>query len=247
MQFEDIRIKDVHAVLHYTPNMKKWSAKNRKNHFVGIQLGGSALHCFKDHEFVLSGNCVYFFNQREDYDVEVQEAGEAFSVHFTTYDEIETDSFCIPIRNADEIVSLLERCEQYRVSKGGELMLHSTLYKLCNAIAHARRRVYAPMDARMATAREYMDAHFEAADCLHAAIAQSGLSARRFNDLFKGIFGTTPNRYLVTKRIDHAKSMLETQSLTVTEIAELCGFSDVYYFSKVFKQETGISPNRWKG
>ena len=247
MQFENIRIKDVHGVLHYTPGMKKWSAKNRKNHFIGIQLSGSATHRFANRDFVLSGNCVYFFNQREDYEVEVHEAGEAFSVHFTTYEEIETDSFCTPIGNAEEIVSLLSRCERYRSSNGGELMLLSALYQLCNVIFHAHSRVYAPMDARITAAKAHMDAHFATADCLHSAIAQSGLSPRRFNDLFKGCFDTTPNRYLVMRRIEQAKSMLEAQSLTVTEIAELCGFSDVYYFSKVFKQETGISPNRWKG
>lgn len=40
--------------------------------------------------------------------------------------------------------------------------------------------------------------------------------------------------------------MLETKSLTVIEVSELCGFSDVYYFSKVFKQVCGISPSKWK-
>ena len=86
MNFENLRIKDVRASIRYRPNIKHWQSKNRKDHFVGIQLSGSALHTFSDRNFVLFGNCVYFFNQREDYVVDVHEVGEAFSVHFTTYE-----------------------------------------------------------------------------------------------------------------------------------------------------------------
>jgi AraC-like DNA-binding protein len=93
---------------------------------------------------------------------------------------------------------------------------------------------------------EIIDTNFKDADCLRSAIDKCGLSSRRFGDLFNGAFGTTPNKYLILRRIENAKSMLETQGLTVSEVAELCGFSDVYYFSKVFKQVCGVSPSKWK-
>ena len=64
MLFEEIRVKDIRAILHYSPNITKWSAKNRKDHFVGIQLSGSAYHKFDGADFVLSRNHIYFFNQK---------------------------------------------------------------------------------------------------------------------------------------------------------------------------------------
>ncbi|MBQ9131441.1 MAG: helix-turn-helix transcriptional regulator [Clostridia bacterium] len=247
MIFEDMRIKDVRAVIHYTPNMAGWYAKERKDHFIGIQLCGSAHHKFNNRDFVLSSNCVYFFNQKDDYRVEVYERGESFSVHFTTYEDVETDSFCVPVENPEEFISLLQKAELLKHrSEEGELTLLSTLYKLCDVIARARRKTYFQRDGRIIAAKDYVEANFESSRCLSEAVALSGLSPRRFNDLFKGLFGTTPNRYLVLRRIEHAKSLLETQGLTVTEVAELCGFSDVYYFSKVFKQICGIPPSEWK-
>lgn len=246
MLFEDLRIKDVHAVLQYTPSMKRWSAKNRKNHFVGIMLGGKAHHDFGYQKFVLSRNCIYFFNQRDNYDVEVEEAGVSFSAHFTTYEELETDSFCILIENPDAILTLLQRAERLRHASGeGELALLSTLYRLCDAISHARQKAYFPKDARMDAARDYIDTHFKERDCIAVAVERSGLSSRRFGDLFKGNFGATPNSYLIRRRIEHARAMLETGSLSVSETAELCGFSDVYYFSKVFKQLCGVPPSKF--
>ena len=247
MTFEEIRIKDVRAILHYTPNMNGWAAKGRKDHFIGIQLCGSAHHQFRDHDFVLSSNCIYFFNQRDDYEVKVYERGESFSVHFTTYEEIDTDSFCVPVENPEEVLSLLQKAELLKHNGEEELSLLSTLYKLCHLLSRARRRTYVQRDGRILAAKAYMDANFTDGGCLGEAVARSGLSPRRFNDLFKGVVGTTPNRYLVLRRIEQAKALLELQSMTVSEIAEQCGFSDVYYFSKVFKQSCGMPPSKWNG
>ena len=247
MNFEEIRVKDVRAILRYRSNGTKWSAKNRKAHFIGIQLNGSALHKFDHHEFVLSRNCVYFFNQKENYEVELYDPCESFSVHFTTYGEIETESFCIPVENPEEFLSLLQKAEQLKqTSAEGDLALLSTVYKLCDLLSRTRHRAYVQKDARILRAKAYMDANYKGGTCLAEAIAQSGLSARRFGDLFRDMFGLSPNRYLILRRIEQAKSMLETNCLSVTEVAELCGFSDVYYFSKVFKQICGVSPSRWK-
>lgn len=247
MVFENLRIKDVRSILHYTPNIKKWRAQNRKNHIIGITLSGAAQHDFANQSFVLSRNCVYFFNQKDDYEVEVFEVGDSFSVHFTTQEGIETDSFCIPVENPGEIIALLQKAEQLsHVSGNGDLALLSALYKLCDAIFRARQKGYFPKDMRIYSAKDYIDAHFQDTDCLDSAVKQCGLSSRRFNDLFKGNFGTTPNKYLIQRRIEQAKNMLETKSLTVSEIADLCGFSDVYYFSKVFKQTCGVPPSKWE-
>lgn len=245
MVFEKLRVSEVRKVIRYRPNIKRWSAKVRKDHIIGIHLSGSALHDFGYQKFVLSGKCVFFFNQRDDYGVEVIETTEAFSIHFNTYEEIDTDSFCIPIANSSEIEGILHRAEIAKLADD-ELKLLALTYQLCAEIERIREKTYFPKNARMFNAKSYMDINFISSDCLSAAIAQSGLSSRRFNDLFKSNFDTTPNRYLTARRIEHAKTMLETKCLTVTEVADLCGFSDVYYFSKVFKQICGVPPSKWK-
>jgi len=245
MEFKNLRIENVRAVLRYRPNIKKWSAKNRKDHIVGIQMRGSARHDFGYQKFVLSGNCIFFFNQHDDYDVEVIEETEAFSIHFTTYEEIGTPSFCIPIANPNEMNAILHKAENAR-GAGDDLKLLSLVYLFCSELEKIREKPYSHKDIRMLAAKNYIDINFKASDCLSAAIAQSGISSRHFNNLFKNHFDITPNRYLTARRIEQAKLLLEANNLTEAEIAELCGFSDIYYFSKVFKQVCGVPPSRWK-
>lgn len=245
MVFENLRVKDVHAVVRYTPKLKRWTAQKRRNHIIGIQLDGSAYHDLGYQEFVLSGNCVYFFNQRDDFRVEVSQPGTAISIHFTTYEDIHTDSFCIPVTNSAEIRSILQQAEQAK-RLGDELRLLSCLYRLCEQLNRLREKAYSPIDPRMAAAKAYIDAHFADRDCLARATAAAGVTPRHFGALFRGSFDVTPNRYIVMCRVEWAKALLSAKGLSVSDVAERCGFSDVYYFSKVFKQICGVPPSKWK-
>lgn len=65
---------------------------------------------------------------------------------------------------------------------------------------------------------------------------------------FKKIFHLSPIEFLTKTRIEHAKKLLEiySSSLAVSQVAEMCGFDDVCYFSRRFKQFTGMSPAEYK-
>ncbi len=61
--------------------------------------------------------------------------------------------------------------------------------------------------------------------------------------LFKHYVGQSPMKTIVSVRIDHAKKLLMNPDLTIVEIADICGFEDPYYFSRLFKSYTGQSPS----
>lgn len=246
MEFGSLGVKEVQGILRYRPSAERWTVRGRKNHIVGIILHGKALHDFGYQTFTLSQNCIYFLNQKDDYDVRLlSPTSESFSFHFTSESPVETDSFCLSIQNPAPFLSLLEKAEKaHHTNK--RLLLFSYLYQFCSLMEEAKSRRYSQKDQRMQKAKEYMDLHFAEADCLARAIGETGLTSRRFGDLFRGEFDLTPNRYLTFRKIEYAKSLLSTKALSVTDVATLCGFSDLYYFSKVFKSITGTSPGKWE-
>lgn len=63
---------------------------------------------------------------------------------------------------------------------------------------------------------------------------------------FKKEFSITVNAYLNNMRLERAKKMLESDSLTVNEVALSCGFSDQSYFSKVFVAKYGQTPTEYR-
>ena len=65
------------------------------------------------------------------------------------------------------------------------------------------------------------------------------------NRKFKQTTGKTIFYYLNELRIMMAKQYLQSGYYTISEVADKTGFHDVYYFSKVFKKYTGISPGKY--
>ena len=165
VEFSNLRAKEIQGVVKYTPNSRRWTVKNRSNHIVGIQLCGSAKHTFSDFEFVISKSCVYFLNQKDDYTVELLEDTQAFSVHFTTEEFVDTDSFCFPVSDPTKFHSLLQTAEAAYHS-GTHHLLYSALHQICAEIQRISQKNYAKQDERILIAKSYMDVHFQEKDCL---------------------------------------------------------------------------------
>ncbi|MDR1239058.1 MAG: helix-turn-helix domain-containing protein [Treponema sp.] len=74
----------------------------------------------------------------------------------------------------------------------------------------------------------------------------SGLSAPYFSTIFKEEMGENLSSYLNRLRIEKAATMLAETELTLNEIAGACGFEDQSWFSKIFKNFTGLSPGKYR-
>ena len=63
---------------------------------------------------------------------------------------------------------------------------------------------------------------------------------------FKDYTGSTPTQYLLSLRISNAQSLLESTSYNVTEIAEIVGYNNPLYFSRLFKKQCEVSPTEFR-
>ena len=64
--------------------------------------------------------------------------------------------------------------------------------------------------------------------------------------LFKREMGMNFSVFLKKFRISHAKRLLKTTDMKIYEVAQECGYSNSNYFTKVFKEVTGISPAEYR-
>ena len=67
-----------------------------------------------------------------------------------------------------------------------------------------------------------------------------------FSRLFKKITGEGCNEYVVRKRMEKAKSLLESTNEKTGKIAGMVGYRDINYFSLAFKKNTGMSPTEYR-
>jgi len=74
----------------------------------------------------------------------------------------------------------------------------------------------------------------------------TGLSLSSFKRKFSSIYGTSPNKYFISKRLEKAQLLLRTTDLRISEIAYDCGYSDLGYFTKTFQKHHNCSPTNFR-
>lgn len=91
----------------------------------------------------------------------------------------------------------------------------------------------------------FIKTHFKKNINMAMVANQVSVNYTWFSEKFKEHTGVNFNEYLKRLRIEEAKKLLEKGCYKVYEVAERCGFSDVKYFMKIFREETGMSPTEW--
>lgn len=96
------------------------------------------------------------------------------------------------------------------------------------------------------TALQYIEEHYESRITLQEVSEMLGISAGYLSSLFSQNMGKTFSDYVNWVKIQHAKLLLEEHQYMVYEVAEMLGFENAYYFSRVFKKVTGMTPKEYE-
>jgi AraC family transcriptional regulator, arabinose operon regulatory protein len=72
------------------------------------------------------------------------------------------------------------------------------------------------------------------------------LSASHLHRLFRQEIDTTPMHYFIRLKIGRACELLDNTEMKVNEIGHFLGYSDPHYFSRIFKQNTGYAPRKFR-
>lgn len=72
------------------------------------------------------------------------------------------------------------------------------------------------------------------------------LNTSYLSTLFKKEVGMTLTDYVNKNRIEYAQKLLRSTTLSIQDIAVQSGISDIHYFTRLFRRETGISPRDWR-
>ena len=73
-----------------------------------------------------------------------------------------------------------------------------------------------------------------------------GYNPNYVSDLVKSATNYSLHKYIENVRIERAVDLLTAGDVSIGNIAELCGFSDIYHFSKMFKAKMGVSPAAYR-
>lgn len=94
--------------------------------------------------------------------------------------------------------------------------------------------------------KRYLDEHYRKKISLKTLSGEFGLNQDYLGKIFKRSTGTSVNSYLSKRRVEEACSLMINTRLNISEIADVCGFSDQTYFSTIFRKITGVAPTDYR-
>ena len=92
----------------------------------------------------------------------------------------------------------------------------------------------------------YFNEHYSEDINIDEYAQNNHVSVSWFIRTFKQCTGSTPMQYILSKRIHNAEILLHDSSYNITEIAEIIGYDNPLYFSRIFKKAKGISPSEYR-
>ncbi len=116
---------------------------------------------------------------------------------------------------------------------------------LCHIINDHYTRTLLCRDDPAVCAKFFIEENFDKKISIQEIAAAAYCSPSHLRSLFQKAYGESPIHYLNRMRVEHAKEMLSSNLFSLEEIANACGFQNVYYFSHVFKSYMGIPPGKY--
>jgi AraC-like DNA-binding protein len=117
---------------------------------------------------------------------------------------------------------------------------------IAEVLAHERKTVQHSTSERLVErAKFFMQENIYREVNLNGFGDMLGVSTSQLNAVFKSYTSMTPYQYFISIKIRKAKELLEAGALPIKEVAYRLGFNDQYYFSRLFRNKTGIAPSRW--
>ena len=200
--------------------------------------------------FVKTGDMVYLpkgIDNRRYRIISDSEFG-IYNVYFETSDPLPKEALHISLQNKNLKNEFETIHRVWTVKKKGYYfdakalfyeILRSVLKQQTGYTKHKNNDLFIKVE-------EYLTEHFCDKNFDFEKLAgHAGFSYSYFKKIFISRYGVPPIKYVTELKINYACELLSIEKYKISEIAELCGYENVYYFSNVFKKYKGLSPKKY--
>lgn len=254
---DNLYITAIHSVVYIhgdpvtTPRHSKYGPTLFRYELI-YKISGETLTFYDGKKLYFSAGSVEFLPKKEwvDYHVERLAYGDCIDIHFDTDCPLPDEAITEDFSDNKILRPLFERIYRLWVQKqeGYYPRCMALFYEILAELQKASA-CYLPADTtrKISPGVEYLHAHYcdKALDYAHPA-QLCGISYTYFKRIFLQKYGIPPLHYVTRLRMERARELLSTGQYRIGEIATLCGYDNVYYFSNAFKKHFGVAPKFYR-
>ena len=227
-----------------------------------LYIGAGKLHLYINGEerIIPKGNMLLFRpGETQIYNLYAADKPETYWVHFTGSDvDILLDYYGMP---KDENVfftgispdyqwlfkQMIQELQLCRVNYEDLLSMNLRhIFLIINRFLKEGTELDSDALNEVERATHYFNENYNQNICIKDYAADRHMSDCWFNRTFKKVTKVTPIQYIISLRITSAINLLENTNHNIKQIASMVGYDDEYYFSRLFKKNTGLSPTEYR-
>lgn len=228
------------------PSSLRQPYRNRASHALVFKCSSASHYTFPNAEITLNTGDVLFLPQGSSYTV--SRVSGAYSEYILINFQASIPDARPALFTPTGTVDWVHKLEQARLisTPADRHRLYAIFYELLAAISAADTAYRSSGDLkRLAPAEDYLKKHlFDPELKVSTLHTLCGISDTYFRKLFICAHGLSPKKYILLHRLQQARAILENGEFNdIREVAQLSGFEDALYFSKVFKKQYGYPPS----
>lgn len=243
------------------PMLPTYWKKGRRDYQILYVASGKAHFWFNGIEEIVDSGHMVLYQPKEvqKYVYYVEDHPEVFRIHFTGYDVknileyhgISLDQHVFYSGTLPEykmsfrkIIQELQQCkygyEDYIASLFNNILL------LVSRQQQEGENAATNIPEEIEAAAAYFNEHYNTKISVEQYAESLHISTNWFIRNFKQYMKISPAQYILSLRMVNAQSLLENTDYNIGEIAEIVGYENQLYFSRVFKKEYGVSPAQYR-
>ena len=245
---ENLKIKNIHKGIS-----KRFSiVNNRKSSSFVLRVAGCVQYEFAERTFIIHPGEVFFLPKGSSYTFKSVSDFSCEYIAIRFEGNIDGDTpFLFSIdrfQDADEFTNNIVNLWDFG-GQAGIYRCYSIFYNLLSYMENLENQAY--IDKKklniISPAIVYLKKHIYDCDLkIDSLIHLCGISATYFQKIFQANFATSPQKYILSKRLSHAKTLIDCGEFEkIADIASSVGYSDPLYFSRAFKKKYGVSPSEY--
>jgi AraC-like DNA-binding protein len=186
------------------------------------------------------------------FDSEAKPAGDpGFSITAPrNYQRPEQALLTLPVRGTFAEARFLPLCDQLerakRLRPSDAFLRQAVFLEILSSLADTLQPPRLGSATLAKAVMDYLCAHFTEDVMIRRLPRQFHFSSDYLSKLFAREYGRTPKEHLQELRVSLAMELLATTDMTVAQVAEAAGYSDLSVFYRAFKSRSGLSPSDWR-
>jgi len=232
----------------YSENHSHFTGTLYQNELI-FHISGKSTIFFNGIEMEIKPNILRFLPKGKIYEYNVfrKESGACIDIFFETDKPISDKAFVLNVQENKKFAALFNKIFSVWVAKdeGYSFECISILYKI---FAEMQKKNYISEKSflKIKPAIDHINSNFLKNNTTAEKLSElCGISYSYITRLFIKKFGVSPIKYSIQLRINFACDLLLTNMYTISQVAEQCGYNDMYFFSRQFKEYIGISPTKF--